>query len=903
MSRNMIVIALCTAFVGVLAPSISAQEGSRADIRRNLGNAPAVRSAASDDPEDVDDIMFFDDVAGFLITLKEFRSSVKEANDRGHERFGFGKASVTLDKAFQTGGVEWARRYSSSWGGWLYLDVWPIVTRHGDWLGVIDPVIARLEKGQTVEVGYLRILRSAMSRWEAERVQIDTLCDRLIEQTVRRALKMDERKRHSVRWFRRDLGSAARTEAGRLEDVAEKAADELANKTSKLSDEIEHSALLFPPQPYDAWLKEHFPHPLALGHEEIIALSEPPDGENGEFGIVRRRRDGSTMTSRGRRVTRPDGTVVFTETDEDGNRRETIISPGGQVVVNRRDVNGVRATTILHPDGRMETTETTPEGYVNQSTLQPDGTVTTVRRDLDGSVRETVTQSPDGWVSRVDKHGNSIDTYVDDDGRITTIETERNGNRSTTVTDANGRVENTERRIVTPLEPGREYYEQNLGGTDWHDLPESLRKRYAQSENAMIKRELRAAELAEHDAKRKQKLLDVQSGDAAGDKELESKLAVLRAEQEEAIRRAEAWRAKSKRQVELSDARAKGERLRREYDEAIASGDKEAAARIGEQVDAHHEATMELYKFTEDEQREMERLTALRQKLSTEINTEARPIARQLIERDLALQDAKDKTTGVTKYLSAGSEMQQQTSRTTRVADRQRAEALARLKVIEGRLDDKDITAEQRKIYQDKHDMASLQLEGAERMLQDNARITAAGYAIDGAGLISGGIANIGIKKLTQALVKPKTASTTLRRRLFAETVEHGTPQLPAGKGFTTPFGDVYYSTLGTADDIALARYHESVHSLLSPKLKAFRGIRADMRWAGYKRSSTLQYIEEALAESYAQLRVNGIRGLPTGIKFPIAEGYVTVQALAAEGAVGTIVVGGTPYYVFHDSE
>ncbi|MCP4507954.1 MAG: hypothetical protein GY826_16380 [Fuerstiella sp.] len=845
--------------------------------------------------------MFIDNVAGFLSTLKDFRSSVKEANDRGHARFGNGKASVTLDKAFQTGGVEWARRYSGDWGGWLYLDVCGTATRHGLWLRVIDPVIARLEKGQTVEVGYLRILRSAMSRWEAERMQIDTLCDRCIEHTVRRALKMDEYQKHFNRKFQLQGGSAARMEAKRLHDVAEKAAKEEAKKQFRFQHEIKNSRLLFPPQSYGAWLKEHFPHPLALAHEEIVGASEDP--QTGEFAIVRRRRDGSTVTSRGRRVTRPDGSVVFTETDEDGNRRETIISPSGQVVVNRRDVNGVRATTILHPDGRMKTTETTPEGYVNQSTLQPDGTVTTVRRDLDGSVRETVTQSPDGWVSRVDKHGNSIDTYVDDDGRITTIETERNGNRSTTVTDANGRVENTERRIVTPLEPGREYYEQNLGGTDWHDLPESLRKRYAQSENAMIKRELRAAELAEHDAKRKQKLLDVQSGDAAGDKELESKLTVLRAEQEEAIRRAEAWRAKSKRQVELSDARAKGERLRREYDEAIASGDKEAAARIGEQVDAHHEATMELYKFTEDEQREMERLTALRQKLSTEINTEARPIARQLIERDLALQDAKDKTTGVTKYLSVGSEMQQQTSRTTRVADRQRAEALARLKVIEGRLDDKDITAEQRKIYQDKHDMASLQLEGAERMLQDNARITAAGYAIDGAGLISGGIANIGIKKLTQALVKPKTASTTLRRRLFAETVEHGTPQLPAGKGITTPFGDVYYSTLGTADDIALARYHESVHSLLSPKLKAFRGIRADMRWAGYKRSSTLQYIEEALAESYAQLRVNGIRGLPAGIKFPIARGYVTVQALAAEGAVGTIVVGGTPYYVFHDSE
>jgi hypothetical protein len=111
------------------------------------------------------------------------------------------------------------------------------------------------------------------------------------------------------------------------------------------------------------------------------------------------------------------------------------------------------------------------------------------------------------------------------------------------------------------------------------------------------------------------------------------------------------------------------------------------------------------------------------------------------------------------------------------------------------------------------------------------------------------------------------------------------------------------YSTLGSADDIALARYHERVHSFLSPKFKLFRELRADFGYGAYQRSSVLRYLEEAFAESWAQLRVNGIRGLPTGIKFPIKEGYVTIQALAAEGAVGTILVGGVLYYVFHDWE
>ena len=145
--------------------------------------------------------------------------------------------------------------------------------------------------------------------------------------------------------------------------------------------------------------------------------------------------------------------------------------------------------------------------------------------------------------------------------------------------------------------------------------------------------------------------------------------------------------------------------------------------------------------------------------------------------------------------------------------------------------------------------------------------------------------------------------STVRGRRLFGKVTEVGDSTLPAGFGETDKFGNVLYSTFGTADDIKLARYHESVHSFLSPKFKLFRELRADIGMTAYNKSSFLRYLEEALAESYAQLRVNGLRGLPTGIKFPIKEGYVTIQAVAAEGALGTIVIGGVTYYVFHDAE
>jgi hypothetical protein len=46
-----------------------------------------------------------------------------------------------------------------------------------------------------------------------------------------------------------------------------------------------------------------------------------------------------------------------------------------------------------------------------------------------------------------------------------------------------------------------------------------------------------------------------------------------------------------------------------------------------------------------------------------------------------------------------------------------------------------------------------------------------------------------------------------------------------------------------------------------------------------------MTYLEEALAETVAQLRVNGLHGLMTGIRLPIANGYIALQQLACEGA------------------
>jgi hypothetical protein len=154
-----------------------------------------------------------------------------------------------------------------------------------------------------------------------------------------------------------------------------------------------------------------------------------------------------------------------------------------------------------------------------------------------------------------------------------------------------------------------------------------------------------------------------------------------------------------------------------------------------------------------------------------------------------------------------------------------------------------------------------------------------------------GGIQVVGTALGARAVIK--------RTPFYARTTEVGDPTLRAGEGGTDMFGNVEYSTQGTAQQQALARFHERVHSALSPRFVLLRGFRARMGQSAYERSALLRYVEEALAESYAQFRVNGIRGIPEGIRFPIANGYVTLSRVVTEAAIGTIIYAGVLYGVY----
>lgn len=136
-------------------------------------------------------------------------------------------------------------------------------------------------------------------------------------------------------------------------------------------------------------------------------------------------------------------------------------------------------------------------------------------------------------------------------------------------------------------------------------------------------------------------------------------------------------------------------------------------------------------------------------------------------------------------------------------------------------------------------------------------------------------------------------------KKWFSKPSIKADPLRPAGTGATNKFGDVVYSSAGSATDVALVRAHELVHSVLSPKFVVMRNLRADISMWFYKNSQVMRYLEEMLAEGYAQLAVKGVKALPKAFRFPMNGYSITVSGLIVEGAAGTITVGGITYGVY----
>jgi hypothetical protein len=116
-----------------------------------------------------------------------------------------------------------------------------------------------------------------------------------------------------------------------------------------------------------------------------------------------------------------------------------------------------------------------------------------------------------------------------------------------------------------------------------------------------------------------------------------------------------------------------------------------------------------------------------------------------------------------------------------------------------------------------------------------------------------------------------------------------GDPALPAGQGSTSFWGDIKVSTAGSANDRAVVLLHERVHQFLAPKFFKLRQFRVENRISSYFRSSLYRYIEEAMAESVAQVGVNGFAKLFVGIRFPVTNGYVY---LTRSGGYSRVMAG-----------
>ena len=107
-------------------------------------------------------------------------------------------------------------------------------------------------------------------------------------------------------------------------------------------------------------------------------------------------------------------------------------------------------------------------------------------------------------------------------------------------------------------------------------------------------------------------------------------------------------------------------------------------------------------------------------------------------------------------------------------------------------------------------------------------------------------------------------------------------------------------------EEIELTKFHEDFHRFLTPKLQTFtwlRQARTVLKTNGYLKSYLLRYVEEALAETFAQVRANNWRRIFEGVKFPIGdEGYVKVSKMGIEAAgilLGPVNVSGMWFNVY----
>jgi hypothetical protein len=122
--------------------------------------------------------------------------------------------------------------------------------------------------------------------------------------------------------------------------------------------------------------------------------------------------------------------------------------------------------------------------------------------------------------------------------------------------------------------------------------------------------------------------------------------------------------------------------------------------------------------------------------------------------------------------------------------------------------------------------------------------------------------------------------------------------------GDTTAYGDIRVALDQPVSEQGAALDHELVHRFFSPRTGPLRKLRATLKMTAYQRSALLQYLEETLAEGYAQLRMHGFKGTAWKedvFKFPLRGGYLVLigsRARTQGVVIGTIALGGSLFRV-----
>ena len=94
-------------------------------------------------------------------------------------------------------------------------------------------------------------------------------------------------------------------------------------------------------------------------------------------------------------------------------------------------------------------------------------------------------------------------------------------------------------------------------------------------------------------------------------------------------------------------------------------------------------------------------------------------------------------------------------------------------------------------------------------------------------------------------------------------------PSLPGRTlGGATGFGEIVIARDQPWPEQRLTLLHELVHRYFSPRTGPLRKLRAQLKMSAYARLALLRYLEEALAEGYAQLRVNGLTSGLRALRF-----------------------------------